>query len=516
MKRAILYARVSTDEQALHGFGREDQVNRIRAFCKQHDIEIVEEHLEDYSAKTFDRPEITKILHKIVKKAIKVDYIIVTKVDRFSRNSAETRRVVELLRKFDVKVLTIEGGELNYTSSAKYFNSAISDLLAEHDNIVRSEFTKRGMRQAMKNGYYVSSPPQGYVRDKETKILMPDKPISDVVAWCFNQYGKGIYSAEEVRRDAIQKGLRLQKQGFINMLQNPVFMGKILIKKSEEEQEQLVNGLHEPIVSEELFYAVQDILKGKRKPYKQPKSAVNEILPLRGHLICPNCQRTLTGSINQNRPGGNRIAYYHCQTNKYACNHRVNANNAHKVLQEYLQTFQPSEEVIELFTHVLSDLFNTKDGDRQQRKKQIEDAIEEINGRIENIDYKYADGTITDDNYNRIISKLKNDHNELIMQHATFTKVSPDLRKYASYSTGLLQNLTGYYAAATASTKHKLLGVIFPEKLAFKENWYYTTKANEVFSLICSLDKGLHEKSPAKIARLYSKAPPVGLEPTTL
>ncbi|MFV0607045.1 MAG: hypothetical protein ACK5NK_14515, partial [Niabella sp.] len=142
--------------------------------------------------------------------------------------------------------------------------------------------------------------------------------------------------------------------------------------------------------------------------------------------------------------------------------------------------------------------------------------IEDVKRRINNVDDKYVDGNISDENYNRIVQKLKDEENELIMQHATFTKVPPDLNKYVNYSTGLLKNLSEYYTTATSSTKHKLIGVIFPEKLTFSENWYYTTKTNEVFSLICSLDKGLQQKSPAKIARLYTEAPPVGLEPTTL
>src|SRR5690606_36065738 len=100
---------------------------------------------------------------------------------------------------------------------------------------------------------------------------------------------------------------------------------------------------------------------------------------------------------------------------------------------------------------------------------------------------KYADGSISDENYERITNKLKSDQDELLMQHVTFLKVSSDLNKYLDYSIDLLQNLSEYYGNATSSTKHKLVGVIFPEKLTFRENWYYTTKTNEVFSLICNV-----------------------------
>ncbi|RQO31590.1 hypothetical protein DBR32_06430 [Taibaiella sp. KBW10] len=154
------------------------------------------------------------------------------------------------------------------------------------------------------------------------------------------------------------------------------------------------------------------------------------------------------------------------------------------MFKEYLQTFQPTGEVVDLFTHVLDDIFNTNDVDRRGRKKQVEAKIEDLKGRINTMDYKYADGGISDENYSRIIAKLNNDLNELVMQHATFAKASPDLNKYMNYSIGLLQNVSEYYASAAANTKHKLVGVIFPEKLTFKEKWYYTTKINELLMLI--------------------------------
>ncbi|MFV0607257.1 MAG: recombinase zinc beta ribbon domain-containing protein, partial [Niabella sp.] len=276
------------------------------------------------------------------------------------------------LSKYNVTVLSMAEGEMDFNNPHKFFPLIIQTGAAQYDNMIRADNTKRGMRQAMKSGQFVAKPPKGYIRNKLSGNMEIDNGTADNVIWAFHQFAKGIYSAEEVRKDANLRGLDSKKQGFLNMLANPLYTGKILVPSYKEEAEELVQGLHEALIDEHTFYIVQDILKSKSKPYKQPKSAANEALPLRGHLICPVCGRKLTGSINQNRKNGNRIPYYHCQTNKYACNHRVNANTANTVLQKYLQTFQPAEEVIELFTHVLADVFNTKDGDRLDRKKQVE------------------------------------------------------------------------------------------------------------------------------------------------
>ena len=52
-----LYIRVSTDEQADKGFSQRAQEERLRSYCKTHSIEIGKVIFEDYSAKTFVRPE---------------------------------------------------------------------------------------------------------------------------------------------------------------------------------------------------------------------------------------------------------------------------------------------------------------------------------------------------------------------------------------------------------------------------------------------------------------------------
>lgn len=406
MKKAILYARVSTDRQAEQGHGREEQIARMRNYCQQNNIQVVREFLEDYSAKNFNRPAFTQILSELKSKALQTDLLIVPKIDRFTRNLKDTFAVVSQLEKYKVTVFSLAEGEMDFENPHRFFPLIIQTGAAEYDNMIRGQNVKRGMRQGMKKGHFMAKPPKGYKRDKETNLLVFDQPLAEVVQWAFQQYAKGIYSAEEVRRIAKERGLELQKQAFLNMLANVLYIGKILVPKTKEEPEEIVEGLHEPLIDEHTFYTVQSVLQGKRKPYKESKDSVSEALPLRGHLICPKCERTLTGSINQNRPNGNRIPYYHCQTKKYACNHRINAIGADKLFKEYLQTFQPTGEVVNLFKHVLDDIFNTNDADRLGRKKQVEAKMEDLKGRIENMDYKYADGGISDENYSRIIAKL--------------------------------------------------------------------------------------------------------------
>lgn len=189
--------------------------------------------------------------------------------------------------------------------------------------------------------------------------------------------------------------------------------------------------------------------------------------------------------------------YYHCQSVKYGCKCRFNAQKVHLAMQEYLKTFEPCDEAIELFNVVLGDYFNTQDKERLNAKYEIEKQIEKADERINKIQDEFADENINVQQFKEMMARYEGQKNDLIMQHASFTKVSPDFEKYVSYSTGLLQNLSYYYTTSLPSVQHKLIGLIFPEKLTFTGTVYQTTKINEAFSLICNIDKGFKENNPA-------------------
>jgi site-specific DNA recombinase len=48
-------------------------------------------------------------------------------------------------------------------------------------------------------------------------------------------------------------------------MRNPVYCGKLFIPKYKNEESQLVKGIHEPLISEKLFYEVQDVMDGRKK-----------------------------------------------------------------------------------------------------------------------------------------------------------------------------------------------------------------------------------------------------------
>ena len=66
-RKAILYVRVSTDEQAEKGYSLRHQEETANKYCNFQNIEVVATFVEDHSAKTFERPESMAGLSKVSK-----------------------------------------------------------------------------------------------------------------------------------------------------------------------------------------------------------------------------------------------------------------------------------------------------------------------------------------------------------------------------------------------------------------------------------------------------------------
>ncbi|MGI6516850.1 MAG: recombinase family protein [Fermentimonas caenicola] len=96
MRKADLYIRVSTDEQANKGYSQRDQEDRLRKYCELKSISIRNIYVEDHSAKSFNRPEWQKYLSNLRKlKNSKVGTLLLfTKWDRFSRNAGDAYQMI--------------------------------------------------------------------------------------------------------------------------------------------------------------------------------------------------------------------------------------------------------------------------------------------------------------------------------------------------------------------------------------------------------------------------------------
>jgi hypothetical protein len=142
------------------------------------------------------------------------------------------------------------------------FNQYFSDAL--------SEKMQDRMRASVAAGRFPWPAPIGYRNSKEKTgpNIVPDPARAPLIRKAFELVGSGLHTKAEVLRIVTEMGLRttrnnspLPPQTFVEMLKKPVYCGWVCPPSLRDLR---VKGLHEPLVSEELFNRVQDVLNGKK------------------------------------------------------------------------------------------------------------------------------------------------------------------------------------------------------------------------------------------------------------
>lgn len=108
-KRAALYIRCSSEEQALNGETIQTQKELLTEFAKMHNLKIYDYYIDEgYTArkKYNNRREFMRMIHDV--ETEKFDIIVFTKLDRWFRNIADYYKIQEILEKHGVNWLTAQ------------------------------------------------------------------------------------------------------------------------------------------------------------------------------------------------------------------------------------------------------------------------------------------------------------------------------------------------------------------------------------------------------------------------
>ena len=474
MKNVIIYTRVSTDEQADKGFSLLHQKDVLEKVCAIKGYNIIKHYQDDYSAKNFDRPAFNNLMDFITANRKDIDMLLFTKWDRFSRNIEESYRIIRKLKSLGVEVNAIEQ-PLDLDLPDNKVMLAIYLAIPEVENDKNSIRTTDGMRRAQKEGCWMGSALYAYDnwRTPDGKASMKPNDKAKFIIEAFETYSKGLYATEELRKVLFKKGMKLRKQQFYNVLKNIAYTGKIRIKAYGKEDEQIVEGLHDGLVSMELFKQVQAVIKGKKRIQAKPTKK-NDLLPLRGYLVCDKCGKNLTGSASTGR-GGKKHYYYHCQK---GCKERFKAPEADKAFLNMLAEISIKPEVSQLYNEIIKDVFNTNEVNKDRQIEELEKEINKLKGRLENAEDNYLDGNIDQSNYEKMTKRLNGKIGELIVNQTELKFTDTNLTKYLKFGLKFLENIDTYYMEADLALKHKIIGSIFPEKLTFSENKYRTVQFN--------------------------------------
>lgn len=511
MRKAVIYCRVSTEDQKENGFSLNDQERRLISYCDSKSIEVLEIIKEDYSAKSFKRPEFQRFLDSVKRGFYNPDLIICVRPDRFSRNALESLNMVKLLKSLHVEVLFLEQNyDLSIPENLAMFMFSLAYPQIENER--RALNTIRGQRQALREGRWMWKAPKGYVNNKRTKRVEVASD-SGFILRAFQLVAGNLDSIDGIRKRLVNEGFECSKQQFLNLLKNRFYTGKIVIDAWKEEPEEIAEGLHEAIISDELFNQVQDVFAGKGRSHVIP-SKLNEDFPLRGHLNCSKCGGTLTASSSKGRT--QRYGYYHCQN----CNkERYSSTKANEFFEAMLDSFKLDEDVSRLYMEVLNDVILKQNRGAVECLLRSKKELNKRERQLKDLDEQYLKGALDVNDFNRLAKQIKQDISRLREDVIKAQKPQEDLIGQFQSSLDFLKSIGYYFKNSGIREKKLIVGSIFPEKLKFENGKYRTESVNTLIELFdCKSTSYLEiENKKATISSGFSNlAPPLGLEPRTL
>jgi DNA invertase Pin-like site-specific DNA recombinase len=354
MSGALGYARVSTVEQAKENQSLAVQKKRIATYCEQTGCRLLQVFEDSESARSMERPRLKEMLDYCRKHKGKVSTVVVSDLSRLARNVQDQGLIIARLRLLGIELQSIDEPLTDDSAMGEFLRNMLGSVNQLFSDSL-SERTRERMRAAVRRGQHLWGPPIGYLKKNKKLQLDPDR--APLVREAFELVASGRYQTIEAVLQVVtamglttQKGKKVTKQTFSRMLANPIFAGWVVSGDIK------VKGVHEPLITQELFDAVQDHLNAKAGPHTK----LNEEFPLRGVVKCAACNKPLTAGWAK----GRRESYprYWCWT-KGCRAVGVSREEIEKKLILLLKLMEPTAE----FLAQLPDLIAGRWTERKER-----------------------------------------------------------------------------------------------------------------------------------------------------
>lgn len=364
-KRAIIYARVSTDDQRSN-YSIPSQVAECKKYIEVKGYALVGNRfvdpetgqdaasgtrafVDDYSSQELSRPALDAAYEYL--ELYGYDVIVVYSIDRLDRDPYKLRTHEYGFIKGGAIVEYVKG-DYAETPDGQFMKTVVG-AAAKLDNDWRTERFNRGKRQKARRGLFVAGrPPYGYeINHEALGGLAVVEEEAKVVKWVFDAYVNGslsIYGLCDALNQSEakpQKGGSWQKSTVARMLVNTAYIGTVYYNKYKRNEKKLelrdksewieinITG----IINPDLFEAVQQrIIENREYRRKQAK----RFYMLAGMVVCETCGRpyiSQTSKAGKNRRTNDAPFYRHRVRQGHCCNKSISARILEPIVWEKVE-----------------------------------------------------------------------------------------------------------------------------------------------------------------------------------
>jgi site-specific DNA recombinase len=317
--RYCLYARKSTESDEKQALSIDSQVKEMLQIAERENLEIVDIRRESHSAKASgQRPVFNELIRDL--NSGRYTGILTWAPDRLSRNAGDLGALVDLMDEKRLHQIRTYGQSFQNSPNEKFLLMILcSQAKLENDN--KSINVKRGLRTRCEMGLWPAPAPMGYLNEKRVDRkghVYTDPERGPIIKKMFEKVAYEKWSGKKIyhwlkfemnfKTPNGNKGLTLSN--IYLLLQNDFYYGSFEYPRKSG---LWYKGIHEPLISKELFDQVQEQVKSQIIRVQDKEFAFTKIMEcgLCGSGICADekFKKQKNGNIH-------RYVYYGCTKSK--------------------------------------------------------------------------------------------------------------------------------------------------------------------------------------------------------
>lgn len=500
--KAIILARVSTEEQKEAGNSLPAQIARMEAYCQRNGFKIAETFSFDESAYKTKRDEFDKIINYVNKSEEKIA-ICFDKVDRLSRNIFDKR--VALLYEKAVSDLI----ELHFVSDGQIINNKMSAAdkfafgmklgLSKYYSDAISDNVKRVNEQMRRDGKWPSKAPIGYrniTNINEKKDIMVDQERSHLIVKMFEMYATGSQSYESIKKVVTEMGLKssngnnLPKSSIEHILKDSFYCGIAFSKVCGSYPHK-----YPRLITKELFDKCQEVREGKSKRLQK---IISREFIFRGLVTCKACGCSITPEL-KTKKSGKTFTYYSCTNSKRTCKRvYVPEQNLLKPIYEALECFKRiTEEAQNTLVKELRESTEAEVAFHLAQVNRIRNDYEQIKSKDDRLLEAYLDQSITKDIYDKKHQEFHDKLQLLNIELSEHTKADYDYQTTVASVLNLARRAKEIFESSEVPEKRQFINYLIQNPTLNEKTLVFNLRSP--FNLVLELSS-----SPKWLPRLDS------------
>ncbi len=470
MNKALIYARVSTEEQSKEGQSIEAQIKLCREYAKDNDFTVPDDGVyadRGKSALTTNRPELQSLLHRCDEDDA-ISAVLVMDTDRLARNTLDHLSIKTLLRKKGIRVISISQPMIDDSPEGRFIDVVLASANALQSGITGRK-TSKVMLEKVKHGWWAGPAPHGYINAKnenpvsayDKRIVKPDPNTADLISKMFDLYASGRYNLKQLTAKMNVLGLRsangyeMHVSSVHNMLSNPFYYGTMIWKDKKYQ------GKHEPLTDKETWERCQRIMNEHNQNASRTRK--HDFL-LRGHLYCDECKSRFWGETRTKR--GKRYSYYYCKECG-AGTYTKMSDLEEQVVEWFGKVTMTKEYAKELMEEARSVLRSLRSSSEEEREALINQKTA-VEKKIRVAEDNLLDGTIKKKRFSAIMERLDSQLLELNESLANIEDQYGSGFQHIEQLIDMATDIKNTYEDANESLKRQYLDLFF-QKLMVRD-----------------------------------------------